>query len=365
MNEKQRRKDDMVGVYIGSTAGYSGKNLVALALGLKFQKEGLRVGYMKPVGAVPHREGERVGDEDAFFVQRMLGLDEDPALVTPVLVTRDFTVKAFTEGHGDLMAPVRKAYAKLSADKDVMLVAGSGTFLSSGVYCGAEGTRVAGELGLKTLLIDRFSGGELRYDYILRTSRLLGEDMAGVLFNDVPDHYLPELNELIGPFLEKNGVPILGTIPSDPIMGAIKVKDLAERLSGKIVSAHAKADRVVENFLIGTMQVENFMTHFRRHKNSAIIVGGDRSDVQLVALEGSCPCLILTGKLYPNDIILTRSEVLETPIIMVREDTFTVAKKMEGILSRHKLRDALKVTHGAQLVAQHVDFERLAERTGL
>ena len=52
---------------------------------------------------------------------------------------------------------------------------------------------------------------------------------------------------------------------------------------------------MVENFLIGTMQVENFLTHFKKHRNSAVIVGGDRSDVQLVALEGDCPCLILTG----------------------------------------------------------------------
>lgn len=355
----------MVGIYIGSTAGYSGKNLIALALGLKFQKEGKKVGYMKPVGAVPHREGDAIGDEDAFFVQMVLGLSEDPAKVTPVLVTRDFTVKAFTEGHGDLMTSIKDAYAELSADKDVMLVAGSGTFLSSGAYCGVEGTVVSQALGLKTLLIDRFQAGELRYDYLLRAKKHLGDDLAGVIFNDVPEHYMAELDDLLIPFLEKQGVDVLGSIPSDPVMGAIKVKDLAERLSGKIVSAHGKADRVVENFLIGTMQVENFMTHFRRHKNSAIIVGGDRSDVQLVALEGSCPCLILTGNLYPNDIILTRSEVLETPIIMVREDTFTVAKKMEGILSRHKLRDTLKVTHGAQLVAQSVDFSRLCRRIEL
>ena len=161
------------------------------------------------------------------------------------------------------------------------------------------------------------------------------------------------------------GVDVLGVIASDPIMSAIKVSDLAERLGGKIISAHHKADRVVENFLIGTMQVENFLTHFMRHKNSAIIVGGDRSDVQLVALEGSCPCLILTGNLYPNDIILTRSEVLQTPIIMVREDTFSVAKKMENILSRHKLRDMIKVNHGVQLVGAALNFELLKDKLGL
>jgi BioD-like phosphotransacetylase family protein len=354
----------MVGVYVGSTAGYSGKNLIAMSLGLKFQKEGLNVGYMKPVGAVPRRTGDKVGDEDAFFVQDVLGLDQDPELVTPVLVTRDFTIKAFTTGCGDLLSNIGRAYAKLSEGKDVMLIQGSGTFLGSGTYCGVEGSRVAASLGAKTVLVDRYQK-ELRYDYILRSHAAVGDDLAGVIFNDVPESYMEEATGLIQPFLEKKGVTVLGTIPSDPLMGAIKVTDLAERLNGKVISAQGKGERVVESFLIGTMQVENFLTHFKRHKNSAVIVGGDRSDVQLVALEGSSPCLILTGNLYPNDIILTRSEVLETPIIVVREDTFTVAKKMENILTSHKLRDMIKVNHGAQLVMANVDYALLKKRVGL
>ncbi len=354
----------MVGIYVGSTSSYSGKNLITMALGLKLAAQGHSVGYMKPVGAMPRLDGAGPGDEDAFFVQGVLGLEQDPSLVTPVLVTRDFRVKAFTGGHGDLMTPIKDAYATLSKGKDVMLVAGSGTFLGSGTYCGVDGALVAKELGCKVVLVDRYKN-ELRYDYILRVKATMGDALAGVIFNDVPEHYMEEANELLIPFLEKRGVPVLGVVPSDPVLGAIKVADLAGRLSGKIISAHNKADRVVEDFLIGTMQVENFMTHFRRHKNSAIIVGGDRSDVQLVALEGSCPCLILTGNLYPNDIILTRSEVLETPIIIVREDTYTVAKKMENILSSHKLRDTLKVTHGVQLVGGSLDMARLLENVGI
>ena len=354
----------MIGVYVGSTAGYSGKNLIAMSLGLKFQKEGLNVGYMKPVGAVPRRTGDKVGDEDAFFVQEVLGLEQDPELVTPVLVTRDFTVKAFTTGCGDLISKISQAYAKLSAGKDVMIVQGSGTYLGSGTYCGAEGTRVVKALGLKAILVDRYQK-ELHYDYVLRSQAASGDDLAGVIFNDVPDAYMEEAKGLIQPFLERSGVHVLGIIPTDPLMGAIKVADLAERLNGKLISAQTKGERVVENFLIGTMQVENFLTHFKRHKNSAVIVGGDRSDVQLVALEGNSPCLILTGNLYPNDIILTRSEVLETPIIVVREDTFTVAKKMESILTSHKLRDMIKVNHGAQLVTANVDFSMLKKRIGM
>lgn len=353
----------MVGIYVGATSGYSGKNMIAMGIGLKLQKEGYRVGYMKPVGALPQEKNGVLGDADAFFVQDILGLTDDPTLVTPVVVDQDFKMKAFTGKCEDLMPRIKAAYEELGKDKDVMIVAGSGS-MYSGKYCGLDGVSVVKALGIKAVVIDRYVK-ELNYDYLLSMKERLGDQLLGVLLNDIPPVFKEELDSLLHPFLESKGIKVLGKIPSDPLMGAIKVADLADRLGGKVITAQDKSERVVENFLIGTMQVENFMTHFRKSKKSAIIVGGDRSDVQLVALEGQCQCLVLTGNLYPNDIIMTRAEVLEVPIVVVRDDTFTVAKKMEAILSRHKLRDVIKIQHGSQLVSSIIDFQHLKEGLGI
>ena len=83
-----------------------------------------------------------------------------------------------------------------------------------------------------------------------------------------------------------------------------------------------------------------------------------------MAIEGDCPCLVLTGNLFPNDIILSRADTLHVPIIMVREDTYTVAKKMESLLSRHKMHDVMKVSQGAQLVGTHLDFDTIRAGIG-
>jgi BioD-like phosphotransacetylase family protein len=337
--------------------------MIAMGIGLKLQKEGYRVGYMKPVGALPQEKNGVLGDADAFFVQDILGLSENPTLVTPVVVDQDFKMKAFTGKCEDLMPRINDAYETLGKNKDVMIVAGSGS-MYSGKYCGVDGISVVRSLGIKSIIIDRYVK-ELNYDYLIAMKELLGEQLLGVLLNDIPPAFKEELDSLLHPFMESKGIKVLGKIPSDPLMGAIKVADLADRLGGKIITAQDKSERVVENFLIGTMQVENFMTHFRKSKKSAIIVGGDRSDVQLVALEGQCQCLVLTGNLYPNDIIMTRAEVLEVPIVVVRDDTFTVAKKMEAILSRHKLRDVIKIQHGSQLVSSIIDFQYMKEVLGI
>jgi len=353
---------NMAGIYVGSTSGFSGKNMVVMGLGLKLQKDGLSVGYMKPVGAMPKEIDGKLWDEDAYHVQKLLKLEQPPDVLTPVLVTQDFKVQAFNGKCGDLLGGVETAYKAVSADKDVTIVAGSGS-MYSGKYCNVDAIGVIKKLGIKAVVIDRWAQ-ELKYDYLMVMKETLGDALLGVILNDIPAGVMDEVETMISPCLEHNGVKVLGIIPKDPLMGAITVGDLAERLGGKVISAHNKADKVVENFLIGTMQVENFMTHFRKNKNSAVIVGGDRSDVQLVALEGNCPCLVLTGNLYPNDIILTRSEVLEVPVVIVRDDTYTVAKKMESILSRHKLRDVVKIRQGAQLVSSSIDYEFIKKEMG-
>ena len=176
---------------------------------------------------------------------------------------------------------------------------------------------------------------------------------------------MTEIENVIRPYLERNGIPVLGIIPTDPLMGSIRAHELAEGLGGRLVAAQGRADGMVENFLIGTMQVENFMTYFRRNPHSAVIVGGDRADVQLVAIEGNCPCLVLTGNLFPNDIILSRADALNIPIVMVREDTYTVARKMESLLNRHKMRDVIKVRQGSQLVSNNLNFAAIRKGLGV
>lgn len=347
------------GLYIGGTRAYSGKNMLSVGIGLRLQKEGVNLGYMKPVGVMPMDQDDGSTDEDAAFVQEVLNLRQPSQLVTPVLVTQDFRMRAFAGHTGDYMPEIASSYEKLGRERDMMLVCGAGHTLS-GKYCDLDGIRMVRELKLKAVIIDRLQH-EVNYDELMNIKEQLGDNMIGAVLNDIPASFMAEIDSVIRPFLERNKIPVLGVIPRDPLMGSIRAHELAEGLGGRLVAAQGRADGMVENFLIGTMQVENFITYFRRNPNAAVIVGGDRADVQLVAIEGNCPCLVLTGNLYPNDIILSRADTLNVPIVMVRQDTYTVAKKMEGLLTRHKMRDVMKIRQGAMLISNNLDFVAIRE----
>ena len=86
--------------------------------------------------------------------------------------------------------------------------------------------------------------------------------------------------------------------------------------------------------------------------------------VQTIDGEGGRRVVALTKDTYEGPYY-TRAEVLEVPIVVVRDDTFSVAKKMEAILSRHKLRDIIKIQHGSQLVSSIIDFPHIKDALGL
>lgn len=353
----------MTGIYIGSTNGFAGKNITTLALGLALQKQGLNVGYMKPVGSLPVTVDDIVGDADAVLLREVLGLEAPLDVLTPVIIPRNLRATRFSDTT-NCMRRVCDAYATLSQNTDVMLVCGSGSFLHTGKHRGVDGLTLTRELGLQTLLVDRYDTS-LHYDAVLSIQELLGESLIGVLFNDVPELFMRDAEEILVPYLHGSGVDVLGIIPRDPMLNAIKASELAWRLNGKIISGNAQSQRIIQDFLIGTMQVENFMTYFRRRQNSATIVGGDRTDLQLVALEGDCPCLILTGNITPSELVRTRSEQKGVPVIQVNADTYSVAKQMEAILGSQKLRELVKIEHAAALVNSVLDLPRFLSMAGI
>ncbi len=349
----------MHSLYIGSTASFSGKNSIITALGLIFIERGLKVGYMKPVGV---RFSETAGqggiDADARFVQDLFGLRQLDELVTPAAITPSVKRDFLDHGCPDFLDGIVEAHDTLRMNNDVMIVAGSGSFLHSGVYCGVSGPTIADALNAKVLLVDRFHD-DFRFEYLLNAKFELGDRLLGVVFNDLPPEAKKRTESWTIPVLKRANVNVLGTLTRDPLLGAVRVGDLAERLGAHLLVGQENAGRLIESFFVGAMKVENFITQFQKHPDTGIIVGGDQSDIQIVALEGGAPCLVLTGNFPPMDMVLTLAKKQNIPVMLARDDSYTIAKKVDAIQHTQKLRDPAKVTRITDLVREHVDVEAI------
>jgi len=353
----------MVSLYVGSTSGYSGKSLVSMGLGQRFRNDGLKVGYFKPVGILPIKVENTLIDKDAWFIYRFLAIKDPISQICPIVLTHDFIMKGYSKGIRGLLGKITKSYQLLSKDKDIMLIGGYGSIYSGSVL-GVSGLKVIKRLDAKAIIVVKYEG-DYCVDYILEAKENLKDRFIGVVLNKVTHEYKQGIRDYIVPFLERKGVDVLGILPHDSLVASVKVEDLNDMLGGKVLCRHDRLDNLVEQFLIGAMQVDKAIEYFKRTKYNAVIVGGDRADMQLSAIEAGTECLILTGDLYPNNIIIAKAEEKGVPILVVRDDTYSVAKKVEKLSVKLGLRDKAKVERGVSLIIENVDFPLIYKKLGM
>ena len=356
----------MTGIFIASTAPRAGKSLVAFSLGVLLQKAGLSVGYMKPLGRIPQKKDELTGDADALVVQEVLGQSEAADVVSPLMLPQNQHALALAPGMSgaEALRRIREGYAKISAGKDITLVSGAGAYPAAGRFADADGLTLTRELGLRVLMVERYAG-HINYDELLLLKDMLGDALIGVIINDVPENETRDVGRILKPWLESRGLAVYGILGHEPGLTAMRVADLAYGLNGRIVAGNKWASGMVNGFLIGTMQVDNFMMHLRRREDCAVIVGGDRSDLQLAALHARTPCIILTGNMAPSELIRSKAEEMGVTLIMVREDTYSIARIMSRILRSKKLRDLSQIRLAVSLVESSLDVGGVLGALGL
>jgi BioD-like phosphotransacetylase family protein len=114
------------------------------------------------------------------------------------------------------------------------------------------------------------------------------------------------------------------------------------------------------------MSAEKALPRIRRAPGTkAVITGGDRADIQLVALETTIHCLILTGQLRPVPEVLRRSEQCGVPVLLVRTNTMETVESVERVFGKTRLGQATKLEQFEALLEDHFDFQRLYLKAGM
>jgi hypothetical protein len=107
------------------------------------------------------------------------------------------------------------------------------------------------------------------------------------------------------------------------------------------------------------------LKYFRKGQNMAVITGGDRTDIQLAALETSTQCLILTGQVRPHPDVISRAEDLEIPILSVDLDTLTTVEIVDNAIGQVRIHEPRKLQFLYQTMSESFDFEALMKVLGL
>lgn len=354
----------MVTLYIASTESASGKTALCVGLGRRFQRDGFSVGYLKPISLIARRLEGQVVDEDAQFIKKELELGEPVSDLVPMPLD-PLAVESIMRKQKWLDYPkkLRDAYDRVSEGKDVMLIEGVDR-LSAGSLLGLPVNQVCQLLDAKCLTVVRYVD-LLTLDPVLFYRQVLGDSMIGAVLNSVPQRQMESAQEIAKPYLQREGVLVFGIIPEERFLKSVSVRQLAETLEAEVVCCADKVEELVENLMIGAMSGDIALSYFRRTPNKAVITGGDRSDIQLAALQTPTKCLILTGNLHPQDMILGMAEECGVPIVVSKHDTLTTVEIVEGFFGRSRFQQKKKVQRFQELLDEHFDFTSLYIALGL
>ena len=359
----------MKSLYITSVERYSGKTAACLAIGLRLKEDGYKVGYLKPVSMQPYRlaTADKVYtvDEDAVFVQEVLGLSAKPWELSPVVVTSELLTEKVKDPAGhDLMKDVTGAYHKAIQGQDILLLEGGGS-LREGYVVGLPTPEVAKALDSKAMAVIQYHDEVRLLDDVLTAQTRLGKLLVGVLLNRVSPEAQAFVQNVARPYIENQGIPVLGILPDDRSLNAVTVSDLVKVLNAEVLTKYQRPQALVENFTVGAMTADAALSRFRKYSNKAVITGGDRTDIQLAALETSTTCLILTGNLRPSALVVKQAEEFGVMVLLVRQNTMEAIEAIEAVYGKTRLGEKAKLSQYRTLLNEHLDYARLKKLLGL
>jgi len=350
-------------IYITSAETFSGKSALCVGLGMQFRKDGLKVGYMKPINVnVPLREGVPY-DEDVIFAKRTYGMSEPLELISPVALTPAKLEQQLRGPEVDYQPKLMEAFTKMSENRDVLIMEG-GRSLREGYVAGLPPKKVVELVDAQVIEVIRYDD-TLLYDRAMTGQNYFGQNMVGVVLNEVPKQQMEFMNEVVVPYFTRRGIRTFGVLPKENMVSAPSVKELAEGLNAEILCSSECSDELVEHMLVGAMSVESALSYFRRKPNKAVITGGDRADIQLAALETSTRCLILTGHIYPSPAVINRAEELCVPVLLTRLDTLGSIEIIENFFGKSRFQSPQKIERFTEMLNAHFDFASLYKVMGI
>jgi BioD-like phosphotransacetylase family protein len=372
-------------LYLAATGQNRGKTTLSLGLLDLFIGEGLRTGFMKPVGQRTIVDETGVpADEDAVLVKAVYGLPEPMTVMSPVHIPRGFT-KAYIAGEvvEDLGARIESAHATFVDEKDVLLIEGTG-HAGVGAVIGLSNAAVAARLGAPAVIVSEGGVGRPIDEIVLNVSHFAahGVPVAGAIVNKVNVDTQPGIAAILEKGLALHGIPLLGVIPYRPILSNPSLAMIVEGTRAEVLLPGPDLDLVIGGISVAAMEPHHVLQHVLGRR--IVIVAGDREDV-IVALarahraEARRPAVI-RGEVEPATVGFVLSGYRPRPAVVdeirradlfacfLDEDTYQVASDVHDLLVKTHAADAGKIAMIKSIVAASLDAGQMlaaaAEVTG-
>ena len=355
-------------VFIATAEPYSGKSLVALGLVNLLLSQARKVGYFKPL---IDYDPAQAPDPLIDIITRHFKL---PLAYTDTYAyTRPEALRLLEAGaQGELIDSIIQKFKHWEDSSDFTVVEGS-DFLGPGTALEFDANvSIAKNLGVPVILV--VSGeGKSTAQVVNAVLTLLHSFEARevpvllVVANRVPPTQADEVRELLRRQLP--AAVLLAVIPEDPHLAHPTMQEVRAALGGKLLFGESGLSNQVDNYVIGAMQVPNFLNYIK--ENVLIITPGDRGDIIVCALQANQSAsyprvagIVLTAGSEPDAPIVRLLEGLPNvvPIVVVPTGTFETTTRVGAIKSRISADNPKKIQLAINTFERYVDVRALEEK---
>ncbi|MGE7368647.1 phosphate acetyltransferase [Neorhizobium sp. NPDC001467] len=361
-------------IFLAPLAQDVGLTSVALGFVRALQRDGLKVGFVKPIAqpTVSDHPGSvaSMAETSSHFARTLCLTD------APEPIAFAYAEDLLRNGELDLLLEeVATLTEAVRADHDVVVVEGL-VPLADLQIAQRLNVEIARSLGADVVPVVNGTDNDAkrltdavtlaRRQYMREASR----HFAGLLVNKLPEAgSRPALAEALAA-AGMGTCDIIGAIPYQPGLNAPRLSDLVSSLDLEVIQGGDLDAVRVRDIVVVARSVENMID--RLLPMTLVVMPGDRSDVALAAAlahERGIPIagILLTcgAKLAPPiaDLIASSGQTV-LPIVLTQDDTYATASRLSH-LSYHVSRDdGGHMEEVIEFMAEHIDTASLRSRIG-
>jgi len=226
---------------------------------------------------------------------------------------------------------------------------------SSGDMSASDHVEIVDETKAKVLLVSDFRDKDSSLPY----AQKFKGNILGILINCLTAYGRTEAVDKIIPSFQDSDVQVLGLIPEDRTLLSLTVGQISELLGGRFFTGAEYSARLVENFMVGGFGMDPGEYIFSTRNKKAVIVRGDRPDVQMSALQTDMQCFILTRGMEPIEYVKYECDEEEVAAIIVDMDTIETMKAVGPLQLHARFDHPDKLDRAKKLLADVTDVKTI------
>jgi phosphate acetyltransferase len=355
-------------VFIATAEPYSGKSLVLLGLVNMLLGQARRVGYFKPI--IDHDPAQQ---PDPYLATITSHFKLPLTVADTYAYTRPEALRLLETGaQGELIDTVIRKFKHCEETYDFTVVEGS-DFVGAGIAFEFDANvSIAKNLGVPVILVLSGEGKSTAQviSSVLTTLRSFETREVPVLLvvaNRIAPAQVEDVRALLRSQLPAE--VLLAVVPDDPQLLHPTMREIQAGLGGKLLFGEAGLGNQVDNYVIGAMQVPNFLNYLK--ENVLIVTPGDRGDIIVCALQANLSAsyprvagIVLTAGSEPDAPIVRLLEGLPSvvPILAVPTGTFETTTRVGAIKSRITPDNPKKIQLAISTFERYVEVRALEEK---